>query len=39
MLSRYRESAEDYYKTPQLHEQEYRTLLATLRVGEMLRSG
>ena len=35
-LARYRTAAEEYYKTPQLHEQEYRTQLATLRVGERL---
>jgi hypothetical protein len=36
LLARYREAAEPYYKTPALHEQEYRTALATLRVGERL---
>ena len=33
-LTRYREETEEYYKSPQLHAQEYRTALATLRVGE-----
>lgn len=33
---RYREVAEAVYKTPHLHEQELRTRLATLRVGERL---
>ena len=35
-LARYREVVDAHYKTPQLHEQEYRTRLATLRVGERL---
>ena len=33
-LTRYHEAAEDYYVSPQLHEQQYRTALATLRIGE-----
>lgn len=36
LRTRYRQLSEDYYKTPQLHEQEYRTKLATLRIGERL---
>lgn len=35
-LTRYREEQEVHYKTPRLHEQEYRTKLATLRVGERI---
>jgi hypothetical protein len=35
-LTRYKEVSEEHYKTPQLHEQEWRTTLATLRVGERL---
>jgi hypothetical protein len=35
-VTRYREEADAYFKTPQLHEQEYRTRIATLRVGERL---
>lgn len=35
-LARYREAEEPHYKTPQLQEQEYRTRLATLRIGERL---
>ncbi len=35
-LARHRHVSEAYYKTPQLHEQEFRTRLATLRVGERL---
>lgn len=34
LVTRYRDAAEAYYKSPQLHEQEYRTALATLGVGE-----
>ncbi len=34
LLSQYREADEAYFKSPQLHEQEYRTALATLRIGE-----
>jgi hypothetical protein len=34
--TRYREVVEAHYKTPQLHEQEFRTKLATLKVGERL---
>ena len=33
-LTRYREQTEDVYVSPQLHEQQYRTALATLRIGE-----
>jgi hypothetical protein len=33
---RYRKVADAYYKSPLLHEQEFRTKLATLRVGERL---
>ena len=33
-LTRYHEQAEDFYVSPQLHEQQYRTALATLRIGE-----
>ena len=33
-LTRYHKQAEDYYVSPQLHEQQYRTALATLRIGE-----
>jgi len=36
LRTRYRHLSEDYYKSPQLHEQEYRTKLATLRIGERL---
>ncbi len=35
-FSHYKAIDEEHYKSPQLHEQEYRTLLATLRVGECL---
>jgi hypothetical protein len=35
-VTTYRSIAERAYKSPQLHEQEYRTRLATLRVGERL---
>lgn len=35
-LPRFRETDEPYYKSPSLHEQEYRTRLATLRIGERL---
>jgi hypothetical protein len=35
-LTAYRKTDDPHYKTPQLHEQEYRTMLATLRVGERL---
>lgn len=34
LLSHYQEREEAFYKTPQLQEQEYRTALATLGVGE-----
>jgi hypothetical protein len=34
--TRFRHVVEATYKTPQLHEQEYRTALATLRLGERL---
>src|SRR5262249_4223079 len=34
--TRYRHVEDPYYKSPQLHEQEYRTRLANLRVGERL---
>jgi hypothetical protein len=34
--TRYRRVVEAYYKTPQLCEQEFRTTLATLRIGERL---
>jgi hypothetical protein len=34
--ARFREVSEAHFKTPQLHEQEFRTRLATLRVGERL---
>jgi hypothetical protein len=33
-LPRYRDAEEAYFKSPQLQEQEYRTALATLRIGE-----
>lgn len=33
-LTRYRRTVEEHYKSPQLHEQELRTALATLRIGE-----
>ncbi len=36
VLARYRTTEEEFYKSPQLHEQEYRTRLATLRIGERL---
>ncbi len=35
-LARHRAVEEEYFKTPGLHEQEYRTQLATLRIGERL---
>lgn len=35
-LTAYRKSEDPHYKSPQLHEQEYRTKLATLRIGERL---
>ena len=35
-LARYRPVVDAYYKTPQLQEQEFRTRLATLRIGERL---
>jgi hypothetical protein len=35
-LARYREVIDAHYKTPQLHEQEFETRLATLRIGERL---
>jgi hypothetical protein len=34
LVPRYRAVSEDHYKTPQLHMQEFRTHLATLRIGE-----
>jgi hypothetical protein len=34
--TRYRHLEEEHYKTPQVWEQEYRTQLATLRIGERL---
>jgi hypothetical protein len=34
--TRYRRITDHFYKTPQLHEQEYKTALASLRVGERL---
>ena len=34
--SRFRHVTDAAYKTPQLHEQEFRTQLATLRVGERI---
>jgi len=33
-LPKYREEVEEYYKTPQLHKQEFMTDVANLRVGE-----
>ncbi len=36
LRTRYRHVVDAYYKTPQLHEQEFRTMLATLGVGERL---
>jgi hypothetical protein len=36
LRTRYRQVAEPSYKTPQLHDQEFRTKLATLRVGQRL---
>ncbi len=35
-LTRHRHVTEEHYKSPQLHEQELRTRLATLKVGERL---
>jgi hypothetical protein len=35
-LARYREVIDAYYKTPGVHEQEFETRLATLRIGERL---
>lgn len=35
-LTRYRDEPDAHYKTPSLHAQEYRTKLATLRVGERI---
>jgi hypothetical protein len=35
-LTRYRTAEDDYYVSPQLHEQQYKTQLATLRIGERL---
>lgn len=34
LLRKYFEVIEEYYKTPQLHEQEFRTSLSTLQIGE-----
>ncbi|HYH65698.1 MAG TPA: type IV secretory system conjugative DNA transfer family protein [Urbifossiella sp.] len=36
LVPRFRETDEAYYKSPSLHEQEYRTRLATLRIGERI---
>lgn len=35
-LTNYRRIVDAYYKSPQLHEQEFRTKLATLKIGERL---